>query len=495
MLSESITKARLVRPLLDEVGVSSISSICSALRVRFDEGAKTLVFPDPQVRNTKFLYLFACGELISLLYKQCKLPVGAHVAKPICLKLVRFLHNLDQLLDSPSIAQAEKTAARKEFARLAKCRGSAPRLPEKFLPAYRELVAIGKIMRQQRGDSSPLVASLVRLLETETLAAQSVVDLDKAAKVWSLTAQCMTAVIEGFGPIPPTLHLVAGHFGSIAGIADCIRDGDCPAAKNDPSFGRTETRFHVQQLFKIAPPQSLSACRTALHAVALKMDPWFHEILEKAYQKQRRQNYGQKGRGHSNDIRTPEGIYRGPFFLQERLLRDGDKIVLRKFRTLTPKHAQEVGEPTPHCEKTRHIGRETAFGRLLRQTRIDELPQLPVALREILRGRLLLIGIRPHPEFLVKQLPPELRSAYYTYGPGLINVALVSRRKDVEAQREAIAKFYEQYATSPWTTNLKYAVRLFYSIAVIGSGSLLQTAWPRRLPAGTDNRPGSPELD
>jgi lipopolysaccharide/colanic/teichoic acid biosynthesis glycosyltransferase len=78
----------------------------------------------------------------------------------------------------------------------------------------------------------------------------------------------------------------------------------------------------------------------------------------------------------------------------------GEPFMLHKFRTMRV-DAEEPGQPrwaTPHDERV------TRVGRILRRTRLDELPQL----WDVLRGNMSLIGPRPErPEF-VEQLAREL---------------------------------------------------------------------------------------
>lgn len=79
----------------------------------------------------------------------------------------------------------------------------------------------------------------------------------------------------------------------------------------------------------------------------------------------------------------------GPvFFRQWRYGIDGTKIKIWKFRTM------DVCEDGHDCvQASREDGRVTRFGRLLRQTSLDELPQL----FNVLQGSMSLVGPRPHP--------------------------------------------------------------------------------------------------
>jgi len=92
---------------------------------------------------------------------------------------------------------------------------------------------------------------------------------------------------------------------------------------------------------------------------------------------------------------------RGPlFFIQERIGRNGKPFNMYKYRTMMKLNANgsaETDGPQFAEKKDRRI---TAIGRILRRTRIDEVPQFI----NILKGEMSVIGPRPErPEF-VKQL-------------------------------------------------------------------------------------------
>lgn len=82
-------------------------------------------------------------------------------------------------------------------------------------------------------------------------------------------------------------------------------------------------------------------------------------------------------------------LYRGPvFFKQERLGWDGRIIKVYKFRTML-----EHTETTDFIKQaTAQDPRITPFGRLLRSTSLDELPQF----FNVLQGRMSIVGPRPH---------------------------------------------------------------------------------------------------
>lgn len=79
----------------------------------------------------------------------------------------------------------------------------------------------------------------------------------------------------------------------------------------------------------------------------------------------------------------------GPvFFKQHRLGWDGRIIKIYKFRTMYL-HAEKEGVLT---QATMHDKRITPFGRFLRKTSLDELPQFI----NVLQGRMSIVGPRPH---------------------------------------------------------------------------------------------------
>lgn len=79
----------------------------------------------------------------------------------------------------------------------------------------------------------------------------------------------------------------------------------------------------------------------------------------------------------------------GPvFFKQERGGLNGKSFVIYKFRTMTA----EAGMDTKAGHATKHDPRKTRVGTFLRQSSIDELPQLI----NVLKGDMSIVGPRPH---------------------------------------------------------------------------------------------------
>lgn len=104
------------------------------------------------------------------------------------------------------------------------------------------------------------------------------------------------------------------------------------------------------------------------------------------------------------------------FFTQERPGKDEKIFKLYKFRTMTDERDEE-GKLLPDAKRL------TKFGKFLRATSLDELPEL----WNICKGDMALIGPRP---LLVSYLPyyTEREQLRHTVRPGLTGLAQVSGR-------------------------------------------------------------------
>lgn len=122
---------------------------------------------------------------------------------------------------------------------------------------------------------------------------------------------------------------------------------------------------------------------------------------------------------------------RGPvLFRQKRLGRRGEEFTILKLRTM--KADAEMGG----VYETNGDPRVTSVGRFLRQTSLDEVPQLI----NILRGEMSFVGPRPtltyHPWALAMYTPEQARR--FDVRPGITGLAQINGRKEL-----------------PWTTRLK----------------------------------------
>lgn len=119
----------------------------------------------------------------------------------------------------------------------------------------------------------------------------------------------------------------------------------------------------------------------------------------------------------------------GPvFFRQKRVGRDGKAFDIFKFRTMV-QGAYLMGSRLT----VKRDPRITRLGRLLRWSKIDELPQL----FNVLRGDMSLIGPRPEDPHFVKFYSPAQRRVLLVR-PGLVGPSQIQGRDEVEDYPEGL---------------------------------------------------------
>ncbi len=110
-------------------------------------------------------------------------------------------------------------------------------------------------------------------------------------------------------------------------------------------------------------------------------------------------------------------------YKQERVGKDGKVFTLYKFRTMVKDAEKRVGP----ILASRDDPRITKVGKLLRTTRLDELPQL----YNVLRGDMSLVGPRPERPHFVK-LHKSLRELRLTVRPGITGLAQIRSFYDLK---------------------------------------------------------------
>ena len=114
----------------------------------------------------------------------------------------------------------------------------------------------------------------------------------------------------------------------------------------------------------------------------------------------------------------------GPvFYRQQRVGKDGRLFILCKFRTMIADAEKHVGPVLA----TKDDARVTPVGRVLRRTRIDELPQT----YNVLRGDMSLVGPRPERPFFVER-HKALQGVRLAVKPGLTGLAQVRSYYDLK---------------------------------------------------------------
>jgi exopolysaccharide biosynthesis polyprenyl glycosylphosphotransferase len=122
---------------------------------------------------------------------------------------------------------------------------------------------------------------------------------------------------------------------------------------------------------------------------------------------------------------------KGPaLFTQDRMGREGQIFKLVKFRTMID-NAEEVTGPTLAEENDPRV---TPLGRILRKTRIDELPQI----WNVFRGDMSLVGPRPERPELVETIEQEVTGYHerFKVKPGITGLAQTSGHYHTTAENK-----------------------------------------------------------
>jgi exopolysaccharide biosynthesis polyprenyl glycosylphosphotransferase len=121
-----------------------------------------------------------------------------------------------------------------------------------------------------------------------------------------------------------------------------------------------------------------------------------------------------------------------PLFVQERVGKEGRRFRMLKFRTL-----REDAEPYAVAPHERDDPRVTPYGRWLRRTSIDELPQL----WNVLRGEMSMVGPRPEMPFIADTYD-EWQRRRLTVKPGITGLWQILGRKDLPMHENLHYDFY-----------------------------------------------------
>ena len=120
------------------------------------------------------------------------------------------------------------------------------------------------------------------------------------------------------------------------------------------------------------------------------------------------------------------------FFTQTRLGKDGKEFKMIKFRTMKDS-LDKFGQLLPDEQRL------TKFGKILRSTSLDELPELLM----IFKGDMSIVGPRPQPSFYLPYYKEEERKAHSVRG-GLLPPDCLS--KEVQCDWETQLNYETYYA-------------------------------------------------
>lgn len=148
-----------------------------------------------------------------------------------------------------------------------------------------------------------------------------------------------------------------------------------------------------------------------------------------------------------------------PIFRQERVGRDQKPFVLVKFRTMKP----DTASVATHLASADAV---TPYGRFLRRTKLDELPQL----WNVLKGEMSLVGPRPGLFNQRELTEARSRQGVYAVRPGITGLAQIS---DIDMSTpELLAETDRKMIESMSLKN--YFRYIFLTVAGKGSGDRIR---------------------
>ncbi len=151
-----------------------------------------------------------------------------------------------------------------------------------------------------------------------------------------------------------------------------------------------------------------------------------------------------------------------PFFLQERLGQSGRPFTIMKLRSMYS-DAEKNGAQWA----VKNDSRVTKVGKLIRQTRIDELPQL----WNVLKGDMSIVGPRPERAVFIEEFQKTLPafSQRLAVKPGLTGWAQINGGYELTpAEKLELDLYYIQH------TNIRFDVKIMIKtlrVIVTGDGS------------------------
>lgn len=126
-----------------------------------------------------------------------------------------------------------------------------------------------------------------------------------------------------------------------------------------------------------------------------------------------------------------------PFFLQKRVGKDKRPFTLIKFRTMK----KDTKSVATHLADQSSV---TKYGKFLRRTKLDELPQL----LNVLTGKMSLVGARPNLYNQKELIEERDRLGVYNFRPGITGLAQINEidMSTPKKLAETDAKMYESFS-------------------------------------------------
>jgi lipopolysaccharide/colanic/teichoic acid biosynthesis glycosyltransferase len=136
------------------------------------------------------------------------------------------------------------------------------------------------------------------------------------------------------------------------------------------------------------------------------------------------------------------------FYLQERIGKNGKPFKIVKFATML-KNSPHMGTGTVTVKNDPRV---FPFGKFLRKTKINELPQLI----NILKGDMSIVGPRPRTKQFFEALPIEYRKTISKIKPGLSGIgSIIFRNEDEILQKVNDPYKFDLYVITPYKAELE----------------------------------------
>lgn len=176
----------------------------------------------------------------------------------------------------------------------------------------------------------------------------------------------------------------------------------------------------------------------------------------------------------------PPVLYRG-----ERMGKDKKLFYMYKFRTLLTDAERKVGG---HLLNSSH-GLETRSGKLLRETRLDELPQLI----NVLRGDMNLVGPRPERRAVYEQQCKDIAGydVRFQVKPGLIGYSQIVTPHSAPKKARVLIDNYYVRQKQKWHMDIVFFLSCLMWLGSRAAIKILVKGrnFVRRLAAGSPGRP------
>ncbi len=137
------------------------------------------------------------------------------------------------------------------------------------------------------------------------------------------------------------------------------------------------------------------------------------------------------------------------FYLQERLGYLNSKFFIIKFVTML-KDSPKIGSGSI---TVRNDPRVLPFGRFLRKTKINELPQI----FNVIKGEMSIVGPRPQMQVDFQKFPKEFRDDIYKSKPGITGIGSIVFRDEEEwiSNHEGDKHVFYEEKIAPYKTELE----------------------------------------